>query len=107
MTMRRSRPSWTLSCKPGKMILQGGVSMNTSEVEALFAQTLLGDYEGEDGWMAVSVLRLDGSREVFEHAAAWCLSDDPLKRARAAAILCQLRRAPVTPGEKPDKPEWM
>jgi len=57
--------------------------------------------------MAVSVLRLDGSREVFEHAAAWCLSDDPLKRARAAAILCQLRRAPVTPGEKPDKPEWM
>jgi hypothetical protein len=89
------------------MILQGGVSMNTSEVEALFAQTLLGDFEGEDGWMAVSVLRLDGSRQVFEHAVAWCLSDDPLKRARAAAILCQLRRAPVTPGEKPDKPEWM
>src|SRR5712692_6004406 len=85
--------------------------MNTSEVEALFVQTLLGDYEGEDGWTAVSALRLDGSREVFEHAAAWCLSNDPLKRARAAAILCQLRRAPVTnaPEEKAKwgKPEWI
>jgi HEAT repeat protein len=85
--------------------------MNKSEVQALFAQTLLGDYEGEDAWTAVNALRQDGSREIFEHAAAWCLSDDPLKRARAAAILCQLRRAPVmsAPGEKPewDKPEWM
>ena len=53
--------------------------MNTSEVEALFAQTLLGDYEGEDAWTAVSALRRDGSREIFEHAAAWCLAVDPLK----------------------------
>ena len=85
--------------------------MKTSEVEALFAQTLLGDYEGEDAWAAVSALRQDGSREVFEHAAAWCFSDDPLKRARAVAILCQIRREYVTkaPGEKPewDKLEWM
>ncbi|MBC7965996.1 MAG: HEAT repeat domain-containing protein, partial [Fuerstia sp.] len=85
--------------------------MNTSEVEALFAQTLLGDYEGEDAWTAVSALRRDGSREIFEHAAAWRLAVDPLKRARAAAILCQLRRAQVmnTPGKKPEweDPEWM
>jgi hypothetical protein len=80
--------------------------MITSEVEALFAQTLLGDYEGEDAWAAVSVLRQDGSREIFEHAAAWCRADDPLKRARAAAILCQLRRAQVT-NEPGKEPEWM
>jgi hypothetical protein len=85
--------------------------MNTSEVEALFAQTLLGDYEGDGAWAAISSLRQDGSREIFEHAAAWCRSDDPLQRARGADILCQLRRAPVTnaPGERLrwDKPEWM
>jgi HEAT repeat protein len=77
--------------------------MNTSEVERLFARTLLGGYEGDDAWEAISTLRMDGSREIFEHAAAWCLSDDPLKRARGAAILCQLRRAPVIPGEKPSE----
>ena len=80
--------------------------MTTSEVDELFAQTLLGDYEGDDAWTAVSALRQDGSREIFERAAAWCLSDDPLKRARAAAILCQLRRARATTGLW-DEPEWM
>src|SRR5208283_2982912 len=74
----------------------GGVLVNTSEVEALFAQTLLGDYEDEAAWTAVSALRRDGSREIFEQAAAWRLADDPLKRARAADVLCQLRRAPTT-----------
>lgn len=85
--------------------------MNTSEVEALFAQTLLGDYEDDGAWAAVNSLRQDGSREIFEYAASWCLSDDPVKRARGAAILCQLRRAPVTnasgEGTLWDKPEWM
>jgi hypothetical protein len=68
--------------------------MNTSEMEAHFAQTLLGDYEGETAWAAVTAFRQDGSREIFERAAAWCLCGEPLKRARGAAILCQLRRAP-------------
>jgi HEAT repeat protein len=65
--------------------------MNPSEVEALFARTLVGDYEAEEAWDAVHALRRNGSREIFERAAAWCLSDDPLKRARGADILCQLR----------------
>ena len=69
--------------------------MKSEEVEALFARTLVGDYEAEDAWVAVGTLRLNGSREIFEHAAAWCLSDDPLKRARAASILCQLRRGTI------------
>jgi hypothetical protein len=30
-------------------------------------------------------LQQDGSREIFDHAAAWLLSGDPQKRARAAA----------------------
>jgi HEAT repeat protein len=72
--------------------------MNTAEVEALLARTLLGDYDAEDAWEAVHALHRDGSREIFDRAAAWCVSDDPLKRARAAAILSQLLRAPA-PGE--------
>ena len=80
--------------------------MNTFEVDALFAQTLLGDYEGEPAWEAVSKLRLDGSREIFERSAAWCLSDNPLKKARAADILCQLRRAPLQDAT-PWNPEWL
>jgi hypothetical protein len=84
--------------------------MNTSEVEALFARTLLGGYEGEDAWTAVSELRQNGSREIFEYAAAWCVSDDSLKRARAADVLCQLRRS--LPDELKAQntwpsPEWM
>ena len=76
--------------------------MDSEKIQSLFAQTLLGDYENEEAWEAVSALRMDGSHEIFEHAAAWCRSDDPLKRARAAAILCQLRRA-----GSPVEPEWM
>ena len=70
--------------------------MNTSEVEALFAQTLRGEYDGEEGWAAVRALHREGSREIFERAAAWCLSDDARKRARAADILGQLGVAPAT-----------
>src|SRR5437879_1442790 len=65
--------------------------MNTSEIEVLFAQTLIGDYDGEAAWAAVATLHQNGSRQIFDYAAAWCLSGDPLKRARAAAVLCQLR----------------
>src|SRR5271166_4626619 len=72
-------------------ILRMRLSMTTAEVDALFARTLIGDYESEDAWEVVGALRLNGSREIFERAAAWCASDDPLKRARAASVLCQLR----------------
>jgi HEAT repeat protein len=60
--------------------------MNSSELEALFDETLLAD----SGCGAVCKLHLDKSREVFERAAAWCSSNNPLKRARAADILGQL-----------------
>ncbi len=71
------------------------LTMTTSEVQGLFARTVIGDYESEDAWDAVGTLRMNGSREIFEHAAAWCSSDDPLKRARAASVLCQLRRGTI------------
>jgi HEAT repeat protein len=77
--------------------------MTTSEVQALFEQTLTGGYDDEAPLAAVSALRRDGSRDIFDHAAAWCLSDHPLKRARAADILCQLRRASGAAAE----PLWM
>jgi HEAT repeat protein len=69
------------------------VTLDGVELEALFAQTLAEDYESEDAWNAVARLRQNGNREIFDRAAAWCVSEDPLKRARAADILCQLRRS--------------
>src|ERR1700726_872284 len=64
--------------------------MISSEVEALFAQTLAGEYDDAYPWTAVGALRVRGTRDIFEHAAEWCLADDPLHRARGADILCQL-----------------
>ena len=79
--------------------------MDSEKLQSLFAQTLAGDYEGHEAWDAVTALRQNGSRAVFEHAAEWIRAADPLKRARAADILCQLRRA--GPLVMPAEPEWM
>ncbi len=81
-------------------------SMNISEIEELFEQTLIGDYQDEVAWAAVKELRQHGSQETFELAAEWCRSDNPRKRARGTDILCQLQRAPAKNGIG-DKPEWM
>jgi HEAT repeat protein len=86
-------------------ILQKGGTMDSEKIQILFAQSLLGDYESDDAWTAVSALRMDGNREIFESAAAWCCSDDSLKRARAPDILCQLREAQVP--DIQNSPEWM
>ena len=77
--------------------------MTSSEVESLFARTLLGDYEGDDAWEAVFALQRDGSRETFDHAAEWLRSGNSLKMARAADVLGQLRRA----GSPTEQPEWL
>jgi HEAT repeat protein len=77
--------------------------MTTSEMESLFARTLLGDYEGDDAWEAVSELRRDGSREIFDYAADWLVSGDPLKKARASDVLGQLQRS----GSPAGQPEWL
>jgi HEAT repeat protein len=64
--------------------------MTPQEIDQLFSLTLTGDYEDERPWEAVSALRRIGTRDVMEHAAEWCRSGEPLKRARGAAILGQL-----------------
>lgn len=69
--------------------------MTTSELDSLFNRCLAGDYESKDAWDAVAALRTNGSREIYDRAAAWCLSDDPQKRRRAADVLCQLQRGPA------------
>jgi HEAT repeat protein len=64
--------------------------MTSQEIDGLFAQTLVGDYDDELPWKAVSALRRIGSREVFERAAAWCKSKNEIERVRGASILSQL-----------------
>jgi len=73
--------------------------MTTEEIDALFAETLLGDYDDDAPWLAVKAMRRDGNREIFEKAAAWCTSADSKKRARGADILCQLRAPEAQSGD--------
>ena len=63
-----------------------------SEIEVLFAETLRGDYEDDAPWDAVCSLRRMGTRPVFEKAARWVQSREPLERARGIDILAQLGR---------------
>lgn len=71
--------------------------MNSSQIESLFAQTLLGDYDADTPWEAVRALQNVGSREVFDGAAAWCSSENPLERARGADVLAQLGKTAEHP----------
>jgi HEAT repeat protein len=69
--------------------------MKSTSIDDLFACTLKGDYEGDEPWEAVRALRRLGTREVFDVAAAWCKSADPLKRARGVNVLSQLGKTPL------------
>ncbi len=71
--------------------------MILEQFDGIFAQTLVGDYDDDLPWEAVQALRKIGSRAVFERAAEWCGSEDPLKRARGADVLAQIGRT----GEHP------
>jgi HEAT repeat protein len=71
--------------------------MSPERIDDIFAQTLTGDYDDEFPWNAVRKLHDIGSREVFDRAAVWCSSDNPLKRARGADVLAQLGVAPDHP----------
>lgn len=64
--------------------------MTSPSIDELFASTLEGDYDDDAPWEAIRALRKLGTRDVFEIAAAWCKSDDPLKRARGIDVLSQL-----------------
>ena len=79
--------------------------MTTSEIQDRFDQTLVGNYDDEAPWDAVSTLQSNGDRLIFETAVAWLRSTDPLKRARAAAILAQLQAS--SSGEEVEEPKWL
>lgn len=64
--------------------------MPNDDINKLFSETLLGDYDDNAPWEAVHALRRIGSREVFEWAAKWCSSPSPLRRARGVDVLAQL-----------------
>jgi HEAT repeat protein len=64
--------------------------MTSESINELFARTLVGDYEDDAPWHAVHELRRIGSREVFDKAAEWCRSRDPLIRARGIDVLAQI-----------------
>ena len=81
----------------GSEIQSYTASMPTANIDDLFAQSLLGDYDNEDAWHAIHTLHSTGTREVFEKAAAWCRSTEPLKRARGADILGQLGKTAEHP----------
>jgi hypothetical protein len=64
--------------------------VGAEKLQQLFAQTLRGDYDADEPWEAVRELRRIGTREVFDLAADWCRSADPLMRARGADVIAQL-----------------
>lgn len=61
-----------------------------AEIDALFLQTLKGDYESDEPWGAINKLRNIGTREVFDRAVAWVQSDDDSLRLRGIDVLAQL-----------------
>jgi HEAT repeat protein len=64
--------------------------MPSRDIEPLFEQALLGDYDDEAAWDAVHELRALGTREVFDRAKALCSSQSSISRARGADILAQI-----------------
>ena len=64
--------------------------MSLHEIDHLFSQSLIGDYDDKLAWEAVSALQRIGTREVFDRAAAWCKSENPKERSRGACVLAQL-----------------
>jgi HEAT repeat protein len=74
------------------------------DIQELFSETLLGDYEDEAPWEAVRKLRRLGTRDVFNIASGWCGSKDPLMRARGIDVLAQLGNTFDDPGNNfPDE----
>jgi HEAT repeat protein len=66
--------------------------MAVEQMDELFTQTLAGDYDDDAPWKAVGKLRHQGTRQIYERAAQWCISSEPLKRARGADVLAQIGR---------------
>jgi HEAT repeat protein len=72
-----------------------------AEIDALFAKTLVGDYDDEDDeggpWEAVSALQAIASRAVFDKAVQWARDKKPAKRRRGVDVLAQLGKTEDAP----------
>ncbi len=66
-------------------------------VPQLFDLSLDAASDDDAQWEAVRLLQLIGSRDVLEHAARWCESDDSVRRARGADVLAQLGKTLAHP----------
>jgi HEAT repeat protein len=64
--------------------------VSSEELQRLFGRTLSGEYDDDQPWEAVRELHRLGTRDVFEIAAEWCRSADPLMRARGVNVIAQL-----------------
>lgn len=64
--------------------------LERKSTEELFAATLEGEHDDEAPWEAVTVLRLRGTRDVFETAKVYCALDNPRARERGLQVLAQL-----------------
>jgi HEAT repeat protein len=71
--------------------------MALAQIDELFTQMLAGDYDDDAPWEAVGKLRNLGTRKVYERASQWCISSDPIKRARGADVLAQIGRTAEHP----------
>jgi HEAT repeat protein len=89
------------------MLMKGGDTMTTqAEIDELFQQTLVGDYDDEEDeggpWDAVSKLQAlavdeEDGRLVFDKAVRWCRDKKPAKRRRGVDILAQLGKTEEHP----------
>ena len=77
--------------------------MPGESLDEMFAEMVSGDYDADAPWEAVRALRKLGNREVFDRAAAWCSSQEPLKRARGADVLAQIGKGVGKPHSFPQE----
>ena len=73
----------------------------TSTIDQLFERLLLARRDDDDAaWQPLWELRRIASREGFDRAAEWCMSPDPVLRARGADVLAQVGVSIETPRNK-------
>ena len=72
-------------------------SMPFANIGELFAQTLQGGFDDDEAWEAVQSLRRIGTQQVFDEAAKWTDSTEPLMRARGLDVIAQLGKTAARP----------
>lgn len=63
--------------------------MTEQSIDELFDATLRGDPYDDNAWVAVGKLREIATREIFDRALAWAISEEPKKRQRSMDIISQ------------------